>query len=258
MEPAPDVENPDFKGLSKLANLHRVIRKTVRLVSVLLIPVAFFFFGIQVQKFGEHFYLYYTTGTWVVYVTLALFPITWIYLAIRFRKGEQAGKKAGRILAIGTAGIVVPVWVLSIILSSAPMYPLMKIEKSFVLPYEGWQSELEGNGHSLTVGADVFGYCSFVQDCPEITRTWTKEQTTPVTLDDLRFVAEQNKLHDLAIENCSSINGSTPPDSCYLAGEVEGGRIVLRAVPSDYGSWSISYTLYGPEGGEGWFSEGIR
>lgn len=213
---------------------------------ILLFPVAFAFLSFGLTYLGETLHLFYGFSNTLILTALGAFPLTWIYLFMRW-----ANKKKANTFSKITTGLTLPLLLTSAVMTSLPVYPLMDIERAFNVPDDSWEKHTEGNGHHLAAGADIFG-CSFLtRECPEVYRTWTKHNYQ-LTVEDLQSVAKANGFKDFIVTSEECEKPEPDNDGCALAGEVDGAKVRLSYYNTHSGNSELRLELHGPDGDPYW------
>lgn len=214
----------------------------LRVILILLFPIAFIFIAGVVGEFTENFGVFFVNSITMFYILLASFPLSWAYLMTRF-----VDKKMAVNFAKITTLFLTPFLLAAAVMSSVSVAPLISINKDFTTP-AGWEQivETDDTNDSITAGKDIFGCPFMTPECPKLMTRW--EINHHLTLNDLQEVARVNGFKDFAIITDSCEKVLTTGISCDLAGEVNGTKVKLWYSNNKYDSTSeVRLKLYGKD-----------
>lgn len=230
----------------------------LKVAKILLVPFALllpFLFAITVSRISDSANtagLFYMRPELPTLITLALFPLTWIYLVFWFRR-EFKPKRAGRFAGITTLIILVAM-IVSTTMETASIAPLAKIDKSVTaaLASEGWVKQARSSGEYFNPGSGLIPVCISLSwtnkpVCPEVDSSWVKIQDAPLSFIEVQKIAADNGLTDYEPSESCKTTKTLSSNSCQLSGKINGTPAKLSYSGNndvDYTHWTLHLSLH--------------
>lgn len=212
--------------------------KPLKIILILLLPILFAISLMVIAPAASALGMFYMRQQLPTQITLMLFPLTWIYLGMRWSVPKKA-----KIFARNTAVILLLLLSTSTTMETVAVAPMVKIDRAFVTP-EGWVKDKV----SISPGAGLAG-CSeifYSPVCPEVRSEWKKTGESPITMEEVQTILEANGYNDFTVsENCTNIPDPRYSRTCVLSGKINGQDVSL-----DYyfpGGHTLSLTVHNPK-----------